>query len=61
MELDLQNLKQHVVVGTHFKLDSQGLYSFDNISKWENEAAEHFSQLQELSVFSDDFVSFYCF
>lgn len=56
MELDLQNLKQHVVVGTHFKLDSQGLYSFDNISKWENEAAEHFSQLQELSVFSDDFI-----
>lgn len=58
MEFDLQNLKQHAVVGTHFKLNSQGLYSFDNINKWENEAVEHFTQLQELSVFSNDVVSF---
>jgi len=56
MEFDLQNLKQHAVVGTHFKLNSQGLYSFDNINKWENEAVEHFTQLQELSVFSNDVI-----
>jgi len=54
MELDLLNFKQQCIAGTHFELNSQGLYSFDDINEWENEAVDHFTQLQKLSVFSND-------
>ena len=57
MELDLLNFKQQCIAGTHFELNSQGLYSFDDINEWENEAVDHFTQLQKLSVFSNDLVS----